>query len=70
MLSFQIVIPVPFMTFEEYSRHTGMPKRTLKDWAAKGKLILKKKELPKETPLVNIIAMQELATREALEHLG
>ena len=47
MLSFQIVIPAPFMTFEEYSRHTGMPKRTLKDWAAKGKLILKKERVTK-----------------------
>ncbi|WP_300181562.1 hypothetical protein [uncultured Aliivibrio sp.] len=70
MLSFQIVIPAPFMTLDEYSRHSGMPKRTLKDWAAQGKLILKKKDLPKETPLVNMVAMQELATREALSYLG
>ncbi|MBP3140112.1 hypothetical protein ACTFQ5_15790 [Aliivibrio fischeri] len=70
MLSFQVVITAPFMTLDEYSRHSGMTKRTLKDWAAQGKLILKKKDLPKETPLVNVIAMQELATREALSYLG
>lgn len=69
MLSYQIVLNSPFMTFEEYSRFTGMPKRTICDWASQGRIILKKKDKPKETPLVNVVAMTELAAREALEKL-
>ena len=70
MLSFQLVIPAPFMTFDEYARFSGMTPRTIADWASKGKLIIKKKEVPRETPLVNVVAMTELATREALEQMG
>ena len=66
MLSFQVVINSPYMTYEEYARFSGLTLRTLRDWAAEGKLIIKKKEKPRETPMVNVIAMVEMATREAL----
>lgn len=69
MLSFPVVVPVPFMTFDEYSRHTGMTKRTIGEWASSGRIIIQNKEKPKETPLVNVVAMTEKATREALELL-
>lgn len=70
MLSFQIVVNAPFMTLEEYSRYSGMSKRLLRDWEREGKVIFKKRDKPGETPLVNVIAMNEIATREALALLG
>ncbi|MCE7556359.1 hypothetical protein [Aliivibrio fischeri] len=69
-LSFQVVVPVPFMTYQEYSKYSGITVRTLKNWQQQGLLIIKEKNKPRETPLVNVIAMQELATREALSYLG
>lgn len=70
MLSFQIVINSPYMTYEEYARHTGQTVRQIKDWAAQGKIITQPKGAAKETPLINVIAMNEKATREALALLG
>lgn len=70
MLSYSPALPVPFVTYEEYSRATGIPIETVKSYARNGKIIIKKKTAPKEKPLVNLIAMNELAVREALEVLG
>ncbi|MCG9724493.1 hypothetical protein [Vibrio brasiliensis] len=70
MLSYSPVVPVPFVTFEEYSRATGIPLRTIQDYVRKGRIIIKKKDLGKEKPLINLVAMTELATREAVELLG
>ncbi len=70
MLSHQIDTSVPFVTFEVYSLHTGMPLNTVKDYARRGKIIIKTKDRPGEKPLVNMVAMREIAAREALEKLG
>ncbi len=70
MLSYSPVVPVPFVTFEEYSRATGIPLRTVQDYVRKGRIIIKKKGVSKEKPLINLVAMTELATREAVELLG
>ena len=70
MLSYSPALSVPFVTYEEYSRATGIPIETVKSYARNGKIIIKKKSAPKEKPLVNLIAMNELAVREALEVLG
>ncbi|MCG6362192.1 hypothetical protein [Vibrio fluvialis] len=70
MLSFQIVINTPFMTYEQYSQLSGMPKRTIMDWVAEGKLPIKTKEKAKETPMINMVALHEIATREAMQLLG
>lgn len=70
MLSFQIVINTPFMTYEQYSQLSGMPKRTIMDWVAEGKLPIKTKEKAKETPMINMVALHEMATREAMQLLG
>ncbi|ANU36259.1 hypothetical protein [Vibrio scophthalmi] len=70
MLSYSPVQPVPYVTYEEYSRLTGLPMGTIKDYVSKGKILIKKKERTKEKPLVNMVAMNEMATREALEMLG
>ncbi|GEA51400.1 hypothetical protein VIN01S_22040 [Vibrio inusitatus NBRC 102082] len=70
MLSHLITTSVPFVTFEEYSRLTGIPVNTVKDYARRGLIIIKTKDRPGEKPLVNMVAMRELAAREALEKLG
>ncbi|AGN34193.1 hypothetical protein VPPG_00068 [Vibrio phage VD1] len=70
MLSYSPALPVPFVTYEEYSRATGIPVETIKSYARKGKIIIKEKQAPKEKPLVNLIAMHEIAVREALQALG
>lgn len=66
MLSFQVVLNTPYMTYEEYSRHSGVSIRTLKDWASQGKLIMAPKEARRETPQINVVAMTEQAARQAL----
>ncbi|EJL6733951.1 hypothetical protein NMR87_002760 [Vibrio alginolyticus] len=70
MLSYQVVLNTPFMTYDQYSQFSGMPKRTIMDWVADGRLPIKNKDKPKETPLINMVALVELATREAMENLG
>lgn len=70
MLSYQVVLNTPFMTYDQYSQFSGMPKRTIMDWVSDGRLLIKNKDKPKETPLINMVALVELATREAMENLG
>ncbi|ANB97621.1 hypothetical protein WOC12_00340 [Vibrio parahaemolyticus] len=70
MLSYNPVLPVPFVTFEEYSRITGLKLETIRDYVRKGRIIIQEKRAPKEKPLVNLIAMNEIAAREALAKLG
>ncbi|ENP8308548.1 hypothetical protein ACEH97_001894 [Vibrio alginolyticus] len=70
MLSYNPVLPVPFVTFEEYSRITGLKLETIRDYVRKGRIIIQEKRAPKEKPLVNLIAMNEIAAREALARLG
>ena len=70
MLSYQVVLNTPFMTYDQYSQLSGMPKRTIMDWVADGRLPIKTKAKGKETPLINMIALVEMATREAMEKLG
>jgi hypothetical protein len=47
-----------------------MPKRTIIDWVKNGRLPIKKKAKAKETPLINMIALHEMATRETMERMG
>lgn len=58
------------MTYDQYSQFSGMPKRTIMDWVADNRLPIKSKTKPKETPLINMVALLEIATREAMENLG
>ena len=41
------VIPAPFVTYEEYSRVSGLPVGTIKDYVAQGKILVKKKDRTK-----------------------
>lgn len=70
MLSYSPALAVPFVTFEEYSSATWIPKRTIETYVKEGRIIIKKKQAPKEKPLFNLVAMNELAAREAIELLG
>lgn len=70
MLSFNLAPSAPFMTYEQYSRTTGISVNTLKTMVADGRLILMRKESPSQAALVNVIAMTELAARQAHELLG
>ncbi|MEZ8193995.1 hypothetical protein [Vibrio cortegadensis] len=70
MLTIIPVIPAPFVTYEEYSRVTGLPMGTIKDYVSKGKIIVKEKEQTKGKPFVNMVAMYEIAVREATKKLG
>ena len=70
MLSFNVVVSTPYMTYEEFSQLSGISKRTLIEWQAEGKLPIKKKVKPKEKPLVNMIALKELAARETIDWIG
>ena len=70
MLSYQVVLNTPFMTYDQYSQFSGMPKRTIMDWVADGRLPIKTKAKGKEPPLINMIALVEMATRETMEKLG
>ncbi|TON66173.1 hypothetical protein CGH51_22820 [Vibrio parahaemolyticus] len=70
MLSYQVVLNTPFMTYDQYSQFSGMPKRTIMDWVADNRLPIKSKTKPKETPLINMVALLEIATCEAMENLG
>ncbi|MDP2572265.1 hypothetical protein Q8W40_08745 [Vibrio penaeicida] len=70
MLSYQVVLNTPFMTYDQYSQFSRMPKRTIIDWVVDGRLPIKTKAKGKETPLINMIALVEMATREAMEKLG
>ncbi|MGY5539760.1 hypothetical protein [Vibrio brasiliensis] len=70
MLSYQVVLNTPFMTYDQYSQFSGMPKRTIIDWVSDGRLPIKRKAKPKETPMINMVTLLEMATREAMENLG
>ncbi|CDT75958.1 Cox [Vibrio coralliirubri] len=70
MLTISPVIPAPFVTYEEYSRISGLPLGTIKDYVSQGKILVKEKGKTKGRAFVNIIAMHELAAREAKEVLG
>jgi hypothetical protein len=60
----------PFVTYEKYMQLTGLARSTLTDAIREGKVIIKKKSRQKEKPLINMVAMAEIAAREALEVLG
>ncbi|EKO3378397.1 MULTISPECIES: hypothetical protein [Vibrio] len=71
MLSYSPALPVPFVTFEEYSRSTGIPIDTIRHYVRQGRIIIKDKVIgSKEKPLINLVAMNEIAAREALAKLG
>lgn len=70
MLSFSLSPPVPYMRIKEYSHFSGIPISTLRKDMENNKLIIRPKAAKNEKTMVNVIAMMEVASREALEKLG
>ena len=70
MLQYQIVITTPFVTVDQYCILTGMTKGTVIDYIRKGRIFIKKKELPREKPLINMVAMHQIALKEAELQVG
>ncbi|MEZ9233272.1 hypothetical protein AB4259_19550 [Vibrio amylolyticus] len=60
----------PFVTYAKYMELTGIANTTLRKKIEDGEIITKKKENPKDKPFINMVAMNEIAAREALEVLG
>ncbi len=58
------------MTYDQYSQLSGMPKRTIIDWVSDGRLPIKEKAKAKETPLINMVELIEVVTRETLQRMG
>ncbi|EMQ31228.1 putative regulator [Vibrio cholerae O1 str. EM-1546] len=58
------------MTCEKYSVISGLPMGTIRQYIAEGRIIIKPKTKTKEKPLVNMVAMHEIAAREAMQVLG
>ncbi|KKC68161.1 hypothetical protein WR32_20840 [Vibrio parahaemolyticus] len=69
MLSFKIPPISPYVTLEEYSRVTGLLIGTIRQYISEGRIITKRKDKPRDKPLINMVAMHEIAAREALEFL-
>ncbi len=70
MLTYKIPPLSPYVTYEVYSRISGLPMGTIKQYVGQGRVIIKPKNNPREKPLVNMVAMHEMAAREAFSILG
>lgn len=70
MLTYSVPPRSPYVTMEEYSRLTGLALGTIKQYIGEGRIITKKKDKPRDKPLVNMVAMHEIAAREAMQVLG
>ncbi len=60
----------PYVTVEHYSQISGLAEGTIKQFIDEGRIFIKPKTKPREKTLINMIAMNEMAAREALEILG
>ena len=58
------------MRIKDYSHFSGIPISTLRKDMENNKLIIRPKAAKNEKTMVNVIAMMEVASREALEKLG
>ncbi|AVH33421.1 regulator [Vibrio fluvialis] len=49
---------------------SGLAEGTVKQFITDGRIIIKPKTKPREKTLINMVAMTEIAAREAMELLG
>lgn len=70
MLTYSVPPKSPYVTCEEYSRISGIAMGTIRQYITEGRIIIKPKAKRRDKPLVNMVAMHEIAAREALELLG
>ncbi len=70
MLTYSVPPTAPYVTTEEYARITGLALGTIRQYIAEGRIIIKPKDKRRDKPLVNMVAMHEIAAREAMAILG
>lgn len=70
MLTYEVAPTSPYVTCEMYSVISGLPMGTIRQYIAEGRIIIKPKTKTKEKPLINMVAMHEIAAREAMQVLG
>lgn len=54
-------VPTPFVSYDEFSRLTGLPINTIKNMVADGRLKIRPKIRAKEKPLINMVALYQEA---------
>lgn len=59
-----------YVTVAKYKALSGLAEGTIKQFIDEGRIIIKPKKKPREKTLINMLAMNEMAAREALERLG
>ncbi|HDY7965938.1 TPA: hypothetical protein RQK66_000466 [Vibrio vulnificus] len=70
MLTYKIPPLSPHVTYEEYSRISGLAMGTIKQYVDQRRIIIKPKDKRRDKPLINMVAMHEIAAREAIAVLG
>ncbi len=60
--SFQVV--TPYVTFEEYSRISGLTLNTIRHLVREGSLPIRPKLKPKEKPFINMLALLKEADEQ------
>jgi hypothetical protein len=66
MTNFAYQIATPYVSFEEYSRQTGIPTQTIRHMVKEGRLPIRTKVKPQEKPLINMLALAEEAYSQFL----
>ena len=66
MNNFAYQITTPFVSFEEYSRQTGIPTQTIRAMVRDGRLPIRTKVKPQEKPLINMLALAQEAYSQCL----
>lgn len=59
-------IPSPYVSFEEYSRLSGIPVRSIRGMVSDGRLPIRPKVKPQEKPLINMLALMREADEQCL----
>lgn len=62
--------PCPYVTVDYYCNHSGLAEGTVRQFIDEGRIIIKPKAKPREKTLINMVAMTEMAAREAMEKLS
>ncbi|HFQ5358044.1 hypothetical protein [Vibrio vulnificus] len=70
MMTYSVPPESAYVTCKKYEIISGMPMGTIRQYIAEGRIIIKPKEKPREKTLINMVAMHEMAAREAIAVLG
>lgn len=70
MMTYSVPPESAYVTCEKYAMISGLPMGTIRQYIEEGRIIIKPKKKTREKPLINMVAMHEMAAREALQVLG